>query len=74
MKWDDPLPSSLVQDIINFFIELFNLEEIRFPRSLWPMEEVTGKPDLVVFTDGSTLAFGTVSYIGPSDLVVIGQV
>ena len=28
-----------------------------------PAEEVTGKPDLFVFGDGSTLSFGTVVYI-----------
>ena len=53
----------LVKDMIDFFIELFDLESIEFPRSLWPQDKVVGKPDLVVFSDGSVLAFGSVTYV-----------
>ena len=53
-----------MKDIIAFFVELFELEKISFPRSLWPRDaEVEGQPDLVLFSDGSTLAFGSVAYI-----------
>ena len=63
LKWDDPLPGSLVKQMVEFFIELHDLEQQEFPRSLWPNEEVVGNPDLVVFSDGSLLAFGTTAYI-----------
>ena len=46
LGWDDPLPELLVKDIIAFFVELFELEKISFPRSLWPRDaEVEGQPD-----------------------------
>ena len=63
LKWDDPLPDSLKTLMIEFFIQLFDLEGVEFPRSLWPREDTAGSPELVVFSDGSTLAFGTAVYI-----------
>ena len=64
LRWDDPLPPLLVKEIVAFFIELFELENITFPRSLWPKNlEVVGRPDLVIFSDGSIVAFGSVAYI-----------
>jgi len=63
LTWDESLPEDLVQEIVAFFIELFKLQEIVFPRSLWPKEEVMGNPELIVFSDGSVMAFGTVAYI-----------
>ena len=49
--------------MIEFFLQLFELERLEFPRSLWPSEGVQGNPELVVFSDGSVLAFGTAVYI-----------
>ena len=49
--------------MIQFFIELYDLEEIEFSRSLWPREDVYGKPELIMFSDGSIVAFGTVAYV-----------
>ena len=63
LKWDDPLPEPLVKEMIDYFAELFELEDLSFSRSLWPHDEVVGKPDLICFSDGSLLAFGTVLYI-----------
>ena len=48
---------------MDFFLELFELDTLTFPWSLWPAEETVGKPDLVCFSDGSISAFGTVVYI-----------
>ena len=63
LKWDDPLPDSLKTLMIEFFIQLFDLEGVEFLRSLWLREDTAGSPELVVFSDGSTLAFGTAVYI-----------
>ena len=64
LKWDDPLPAQLVNQMIAFFIELFGLESISFSRSLRPKnEKVMGKPELIIFSDGSILAFGSVAYV-----------
>ena len=50
--------------MLSFFVELFDLEAIEFERSLWPKnEDVTGQPELIIFSDGSKLAFGAVAYI-----------
>ena len=63
LSWDDPLPKNLVDEIVAYFLELFDLEELEFPRSIWPREEIVGKPDLVCFSDGSELAFGAAIYV-----------
>ena len=64
LAWDDPLPLALVKDIIHFFIELFALEDVSFSRSLLPKnEKIVGGPELVIFSDGSVTAFGSVVYI-----------
>ena len=42
---------------------MFDLEDLEFPRSIWPSEETEGKPDLIIFSDGSILAYGAVVYI-----------
>ena len=64
MSWDDALPPSLVQEMVTFFIQLFELEDIVFTRSLIPKTgEVVGKPELILFSDGSVIAFGAVGYI-----------
>ena len=63
LKWDDCLPEDLVKEIIEFFLELYELESLKFPRSIWPQEEAVGKPELVVFSDGSIVAFGAVVYV-----------
>ena len=36
-----------MKEIVDFFIELFELETLEFSRSLWPPEDVDGKPELV---------------------------
>ena len=63
LKWDDPLPVSLRNDMLEFFESLFDLEKVSFPRSLWPVQDVIGNPELVVFSDGSVQAFGAVVYV-----------
>ena len=63
LGWDDVLPEDLVAEVVSFFVELYDLETLKFPRSLWPKEDVIGDPELIVFSDGSTIAFGTTAYI-----------
>ena len=63
MGWDDILPQDQGDKWIAFLFSPLDLGELRFPRSLWPQEEVVGLPVLVIFSDGSLLAFGTVAYI-----------
>ena len=63
LGWDDPLPEILCSQWLLFLESLLFLEDAAFPRSLWPDEEVTGLPTLIIFTDGAALAFGAVAYI-----------
>ena len=63
LKWDDPLPETLTKQMIDYFVELFDLETLEFSRSIWPDQPVVGKPELICFSDGSMLAFGAVLYI-----------
>ena len=63
LRWDDSLPGSLRNELLDFFVSLFDLEKISFPRSLWPAQNVIGNPELIVFSDGSVQAFGSVVYI-----------
>ena len=58
--WDSPLPKSVTEEIVQFFISLYELEEIEFPQSLWPQEEIEGERELIIFSDGSIKAFGAV--------------
>ena len=61
--WDDPLPTDTLKRWRSFLSSLLSLGEVEFERSLWPEEEVVGLPILVIFSDGSVLAFGAVAYI-----------
>ena len=53
----------MTEEIIQFFISLFKLEDVEFLQSLWPRDKTVGDPELVVFSDGSVKAFGAVVYI-----------
>ena len=61
--WDDLLPEVQCEEWIDFLTEFLSLGEVSFPRSLWPDKEVIGQPILVVFSDGSMVAFGAAAYI-----------
>ena len=61
--WDEALPVDLNNRWISFLKSLMRLKDLEFHRSLWPNEEVLGLPSLVIFSDGSKLAFGAVAYI-----------
>jgi hypothetical protein len=49
---------------VNFFKELFGLENLRFQRCVQP-ENAIGDPMLVVFSDGSNIAYGACAYAAP---------
>ena len=63
LGWDDPLPSDQQKRWIRFLSSLLSLGEVLFERSLWPEGRVVGLPMLIVFCDGSALAFGAVAFI-----------
>ena len=62
LTWDDPIPASLREEWLRFFIELFNMEKVTFRRCVKPVGAV-GNPALVMFSDGSDQAYGTCAYV-----------
>ena len=44
LGWDDPLPEDIRKEIIVFFLDLYELETLEFPRSLWLEAEVEEGP------------------------------
>ena len=62
LDWDDPLPPKLHKKWVEFFVEMFLMEKLSFPRCLKP-SGVIGDPWLIMMSDGSELAYGAVAYI-----------
>ena len=62
MDWDEPLREENVSEWKLYFLELFDIEALSFPRSLKPVNAV-GNPTLIVFSDASESAYGSCAYI-----------
>ena len=62
LDWDDPLPPNLRHKWLQFFSSMFQIESLKFDRSLRPPDAI-GDPWLILFSDGSDLAYGAAAYI-----------
>ena len=62
LDWDDPLPPTLYKEWRDYFLSLLALENISFNRCTKP-PNATGQPSLIVFSDGSSVAYGSVAYV-----------
>lgn len=62
LGWDDPLPDEMRVKWLQFFKQLFHLEDLHFGRALQPPDAVS-KPSLILFSDGSDKAYGFAAYI-----------
>ena len=62
LEWDEPVGDELQYEWRRFFTNLFDAEKINFPRCLTP-ENAVGNPQLILFSDGSEVAYGAVAYI-----------
>ena len=60
--WDESMSEENRVEWKNFFINLLEVEDIRFPRCIKPVNAI-GQPILTVFSDGSNYAYGTCAYI-----------
>ena len=60
--WDVPLSNSLYSKWKLYFNNLFQICDISFNRCIKPMLAVN-KPILILFSDGSSVAFGSCAYI-----------
>ena len=50
LDWDEPIPDEFRKEWIDFFRQLFQMENITFQRCIKP-EEAIGDPILVLFSD-----------------------
>ena len=62
LQWDDPLPTSMHSRLVDFFTQLFETNKLKYDRCVTP-EGAVGKPDLILFSDGSQVAYGCAAYI-----------
>jgi hypothetical protein len=62
LGWDEAIPSNLRCKWEAFFQDMFNLEDISFKRCIKPNNAI-GNPTLIIYSDGSTQAYGTCAYI-----------
>ncbi len=61
--WDDPVPAGTNEEFRKVVSHLGKLRAITFPRAAKPKEEVVGKPMLLIFGDGSTMASCALAYL-----------
>jgi hypothetical protein len=61
--WDEPVPANVNKEFREVVTHLGELRAITFPRAAKPKEEVVGKPMLLIFGDGSTLASCALAYL-----------
>lgn len=62
IDWDDPIPEENRRDWRMFFKELVEMDNVRFKRCMKPRDAV-GDPILIIFSDGSSQAFGACAYV-----------
>lgn len=62
LDWDDPIPEECGRDWITFFNDLPEMEKITVKRCLKPHSAI-GDPILIIFSDGSTNAYGGCAYV-----------
>lgn len=62
LGWDDPMPTHLRSRWPHFFCSLFQLEQLSLDCCLRPPDSV-GRPRLIIFSDGSDLAYAFATYI-----------
>ncbi len=61
--WDEPVPTNVNKEFREVVTHLGGLRAITFPRAAKPKEEVVGKPMMLIFGDGSTLASCALAYL-----------
>ena len=60
--WDKPVHDTFYNEWKLFFMSMFRLEDLYFPRCVKPRNAV-GNPSLIIFSDGSKLAYGACVYV-----------
>ncbi|XP_045105485.1 uncharacterized protein LOC123500995 [Portunus trituberculatus] len=60
--WDDAVLPQIRSEWLDYFQMMFELETLWFPRCVREADHV-GNPTLVIFSDGSTIAYGACAYV-----------
>ena len=63
LSWDEHVPDNQCQNWIEFFREMFQMQDIRFHRSIKPSRAKDVEPILILFSDASNRAYGSCAYI-----------
>ena len=62
LEWDDPLPPDIASEWYSLCMDLRKVDQLSYSRSLTPDAKTEGLPSLVIFSDGSSQAYGGVAY------------
>ncbi|XP_068250243.1 uncharacterized protein [Palaemon carinicauda] len=60
--WDSAVSTDIRNEWLSYFQMLFELQSLSFPRCV-KVEGTIGKPMLVIFSDGSSSAYGACAYV-----------
>ena len=60
--WDSLIGVGEFQRWMELFLGMFELEKLKFARCVKPVL-AEGLPELIIFADASTIAFGAVAYL-----------
>ena len=63
LGWDEAIPENERKKWILFFEELYLMEDLTFKRCMKPEKATSEDPTLVIFSDGSEIAYGAVAYL-----------
>ena len=61
LDWDDPVPEELRKNWGEILKQINQIKNLSFHRSITPEDKI-GSPSLVIFSDASNEAYGTVAY------------
>ena len=62
LQWDEVLPDDMQEKWIEFFKQVLEASQHKYPRCLRP-ENAVGDPSLILLSDGSEAAYGCTAYI-----------
>ena len=62
IDWDELLDEGNAKACHDFFLSLYEVEKLSFPRCVKP-ENAVGQPMLIIFSDGSMVAYGCCAYV-----------